>query len=46
MLKFEINLTTKKLFPPDSPLLEIENFREDKVCLTSLQINFINFFIL
>ncbi|KAF7638765.1 SSD domain-containing protein [Meloidogyne graminicola] len=31
MLKFEINLTTKKLFPPDSPLLEIENYREDKV---------------
>lgn len=31
MLKFEINLTTKKLFPPDSPLLEIEKYREEKV---------------
>lgn len=31
MLQFDINLTTKKLFPPDSPLLEIENYREEKV---------------
>lgn len=31
LLKFEINLTTKKLFPPDSPLLEIEHYREEKV---------------
>uniref|UniRef100_A0A914MAK5 Uncharacterized protein n=1 Tax=Meloidogyne incognita TaxID=6306 RepID=A0A914MAK5_MELIC len=31
LTQFEINLTTKKLFPPDSPLLEIENYREEKV---------------
>ena len=33
LFKFEINLTTRKLFPPDSPLLEIENYREEKVGL-------------
>ncbi|KAL3118481.1 hypothetical protein niasHT_008713 [Heterodera trifolii] len=31
LFKFEINLTLKKLFPPDSPLLEIEKYREEKV---------------
>ncbi|KAI1700968.1 patched family domain-containing protein [Ditylenchus destructor] len=31
MLSFEINLTTQKLFPRDSPLLEIENLREEKI---------------
>ncbi|KAI1701030.1 patched family domain-containing protein [Ditylenchus destructor] len=31
MLNFEINLTTQKLFPRDSPLLEIENLREEKI---------------
>ncbi|KAH7726602.1 CRE-PTR-23 protein [Aphelenchoides avenae] len=31
MLKFEINLTTSKLFPRDSPLLEIEHYRENFV---------------
>uniref|UniRef100_A0A914HHJ2 SSD domain-containing protein n=1 Tax=Globodera rostochiensis TaxID=31243 RepID=A0A914HHJ2_GLORO len=31
LLSFEINLTLKKLFPSDSPLLEIEKHREEKV---------------
>ncbi|KAL3068788.1 hypothetical protein niasHS_017354 [Heterodera schachtii] len=31
VLGFEINLTMVKLFPPDSPLLEVDNYREDKL---------------
>uniref|UniRef100_A0A915ECK0 Patched family protein n=1 Tax=Ditylenchus dipsaci TaxID=166011 RepID=A0A915ECK0_9BILA len=31
MLNFEIKLTTRKLFPRDSPLLEIETYREEKI---------------